>query len=235
MPLSLHIIPSHTPHDFTPITTTEDLAYRSPYNTFYELLRGSSLADFTTRQAAAHVGDPSSFWCYVVDDATGVVAGAMGWNLHEEVVDWRGVEVKAEWLEGEEKELADLVFEQFFGGRGACIGTPHLLISYCFTHPSYRRQGVGRQMMAYGLAIADAKGLPTWVESTECGRVFYESCGFEMVNALEFEVERVVGEKEGFEKRTGLELPEGKRWGWVLKREVKEVEEVVEDKDKVFL
>ena len=102
MRLSLHEVPTGVFHDFAAIAATEELAYTSPFNAFYEILRGDSLQDFTARQAASHVADPSSTWCYVVDDDTGLVAGAMQWNLHEEYINWKKVELKAEWIsEGE--------------------------------------------------------------------------------------------------------------------------------------
>ena len=58
------------------------------------------------------------------------------------------------------------------------------VISYCFVHPEYRRRGVGRMMMEWGLKIADAKQLDTWVESTIVGRALYESCGFKRLKWL---------------------------------------------------
>jgi hypothetical protein len=102
---TLHYVRSGTAHDFTAIAVTEELAYTQPYNSFYEILRGDSIVDFAARQAAGHVADPTSFWCYVVDDETGIVAGAMGWNLHENCPDWKAVNLQATWIPTGKPEL----------------------------------------------------------------------------------------------------------------------------------
>jgi hypothetical protein len=149
---SLRYVPCGTTHDFTAIAVTEELAYTQPYNTFYEILRGDSVVDFAARQAAWHIADPTSFWCYVVDEETGVVAGAMGWNLNEKCPDWKTIGLKADWIPegksrrdvdavldsklragwlissdiGDLRELSDIVLAEFFHGRAVYIKTPHL-------------------------------------------------------------------------------------------------------------
>ena len=96
MPFTLHKVPST--HELTAVVSTEELAYTSPFNAFYEILRGTDPKEWAARQGLWHSHDPSSIWCYVVDDDTGVVAGAMGCNLYEENPDWKQVRLEADWF-----------------------------------------------------------------------------------------------------------------------------------------
>jgi hypothetical protein len=86
-------------------------------------------------------------------------------------------------------------------------------------------------MMKWGLEIADAKGLITWVESTEDGKGFYEASGFEVVKPLRLDV-GVEGMSEGYlEERKKLRLP---LLGWILSRPARQmVEDEVDGKHNV--
>lgn len=47
-----------------------------------------------------------------------------------------------------------------------------------FTHPDYRRKGVGQQFMDWGLAKAQDLGFDFYLDSTPYGRPLYEANGF---------------------------------------------------------
>jgi hypothetical protein len=99
-------------------------------------------------------------------------------------------------------------------------------------------------MIEWGLKIADAQGLVTWVESTDVGHKFYEKMGFENEGPLRLETGvRNWKEQEVVEEITGLKLPMFlPRFGWILCRPPKQEistksgdENAVEEKDKLFL
>lgn len=60
-----------------------------------------------------------------------------------------------------------------------------------FTHPDYRRAGVGSLIINWGLEQADRLGLECFVEATKEGKPCYERFGFKVVeeNVLRSEKE----------------------------------------------
>lgn len=47
-----------------------------------------------------------------------------------------------------------------------------------FTHPDYRRKGVGQQLLNWGMERADELRLEIFLDSTSPGRPLYEANGF---------------------------------------------------------
>lgn len=47
-----------------------------------------------------------------------------------------------------------------------------------FTHPDYRRKGVGQQLLNWGVEKADELRLDIFLDSTSPGRPLYETNGF---------------------------------------------------------
>ena len=62
-----------------------------------------------------------------------------------------------------------------------------VLASLC-TAPTHRRLGAASQLVEWGLALADAHQLPTYVESTPAGLPFYLKHGFEKVDTMEIDL-----------------------------------------------
>ena len=54
----------------------------------------------------------------------------------------------------------------------------HIVLAMLFTHPSYRRRGVARQLIDWGIREADRLGLEAFIEATDMGRPVYEAMGF---------------------------------------------------------
>lgn len=96
------------------------------------------------------------------------------------------------------REFSNQVLAQFFEARPSLMSTPHFrkskgkcptaspssscivtVVSYCFVDPSFRHQGAGSLMMEWGLRQADARGMESFVESSEDGEKFYAAHGFQ--------------------------------------------------------
>ena len=51
-------------------------------------------------------------------------------------------------------------------------------LNMCFVHPGFRRRGIGKLLLQWGLVKADERGLETYIDATESGRPLYEGLGF---------------------------------------------------------
>jgi ribosomal protein S18 acetylase RimI-like enzyme len=64
--------------------------------------------------------------------------------------------------------------------------SPHWLLALAAVEPERQRQGLGRAVIAPGLAAADAEHLPVFLETQDPANVgFYESLGFTVTAELE--------------------------------------------------
>lgn len=61
-------------------------------------------------------------------------------------------------------------------------------------HPLYQGKGIGKQLIADGLAIADQEELPVWLASTEVALQFYEKRGFEVEEVMLIDMSEFGGE-----------------------------------------
>lgn len=99
MSFTLHEVSKDDP-DFSAIAPVADAGYIEPFNGMWEIWRGPSLEECTTRLALWHGHDPTSLWTYLTDNATGDIIGVMGWNLHKENPFANGVpSLTAYWME----------------------------------------------------------------------------------------------------------------------------------------
>lgn len=65
-----------------------------------------------------------------------------------------------------------------------------------FVLPEYRRQGISKKLMAYGVEKADELGLETWVDSSELARGLYQQYGFVFVSQQSIKPEEPDGLSE---------------------------------------
>ena len=84
---------------------------------------------------------------------------------------------------------------------------PLLVLNICFTHPEYRRHGVGRMLMDWGLERADRLGLETYVDATEEGKKLYDKYGFRVVNEHDFSTHRIDKSPTWREMETPITVP----------------------------
>jgi GNAT superfamily N-acetyltransferase len=60
-------------------------------------------------------------------------------------------------------------------------GSQEVDLFIIFTHPDYRRKGIGQQFMNWGKKKADEMNVDLYLDSTPYGRPLYEANGFEYI------------------------------------------------------
>jgi predicted acetyltransferase len=76
----------------------------------------------------------------------------------------------------------------------ACHKSDHLFnrvvnqtgLSIICTAPEYQRRGAAKALMEPILKVADAQGIPSWLEASPDGVRLYENLGFKTVEELNF-------------------------------------------------
>ncbi|KAF4628030.1 hypothetical protein G7Y89_g10120 [Cudoniella acicularis] len=154
-PFKLHELTDNSEFDL--IVPAQDKAYNTPFNAFWEMLKGESLEDWDARQKLWHHHNPTSHWIYATDEKTGKAAGAMQWNIHE----------KNPYEEGAPMLIADWWPE---------------VTSYFFADLAFHNQGVGSVTMSWGLKKVDVRGMGSFVDSMENGEKFYAAHGYETLH-----------------------------------------------------
>jgi hypothetical protein len=84
--------------EFEAIVDCENAGYATPFNGFWEVLKGPTVEGLVKRTAQWHRDDKSSRWVYVTEEETGECVGAMEWNFYEENPYAQGApELIADW------------------------------------------------------------------------------------------------------------------------------------------
>ncbi|KAL4786853.1 acyl-CoA N-acyltransferase [Aspergillus varians] len=133
-----------------------------------------------------HQQQPQVTWVKVVDtEANDRIAAATKWYFYDKnPYPEGGSTVVADWYpEGIARELATKAVHLFDGPREQRSRRPHAFLHIAFTVPEYRRQGLGRLFMEWGLRVADERGWEAWLDASKFGRPLYEQFGFRKVLA----------------------------------------------------
>jgi GNAT superfamily N-acetyltransferase len=79
-----------------------------------------------------------------------------------------------------EQERADaaVLLEDFLTRRRRECKEGHVLCFLLFTDPEYQGKGCGRMMMQWGIDVADALMLPSWIEASPEGELLYKQMGY---------------------------------------------------------
>jgi GNAT superfamily N-acetyltransferase len=135
------------------------------------------------------------FWRLYVEGgmrfSTAFVTGEIG-GIAEAITVWTPPG-ETELSDAQEEELTQLVrdtfppeltarmFELFDRFEAAHPrGTPHAYLGLLATHPDYRGRGIGQQLLAANLVDWDARGVPSYLESTNPANLHrYRRAGFE--------------------------------------------------------
>ncbi|TQS33217.1 hypothetical protein Golomagni_06446 [Golovinomyces magnicellulatus] len=190
MSLKLQDINKET--DFPALARYMFETYEDPPQKFFHLFFPIFGSDTTAREAAIEeaadrlkswcLQDPTVTWKKVVDTETGRIAGAATWNTHLSNPFANTKPPSAYWFPDDgSRHWAEQALVQYATPRIQHVPRPHQYLFIIFTHPSYRRQGVGQQLMDACLANAEEHGLDTYLDSTPVGRPFYEVNGFQYI------------------------------------------------------
>ncbi|KAI1851727.1 hypothetical protein JX265_010961 [Neoarthrinium moseri] len=175
------VLPALVP-DITPV-----------YDVYFEAFKGEKMLNFLfpggiDRQAHKHGTtlwwhhDQNGYTIKCVDSESGKIVGMATWEVF-----WRpGKDSRwkkpagAEWLKGANRKKAESVLipswtmrEKLFGGQ------KHIYCISLATHPEYRRKGIGRLLLQWGVDIAEQLQLPIYLEATVASAPMFESCGFD--------------------------------------------------------
>ncbi|KAK5019453.1 hypothetical protein BJ546DRAFT_955488 [Cryomyces antarcticus] len=123
----------------------------------------------------------------VVDTAIGQVVASGRWDIYTEgprAEEKHAAKEFGTWIadrtsEDIWRELQDRLVatrERYMGGRPYCA---KLVLRYLGTLPSHRSRSAATQILRWGLARADALGLPIYLKITTPGRLLYVKHGFE--------------------------------------------------------
>ncbi|KAI0531705.1 acyl-CoA N-acyltransferase [Xylaria digitata] len=154
-------------HVFFPIHGTGDEA------------RNEAIKEAADRLKLWHTHDPSSYWQKVVDEETGKIAGGALWNIHEKNPFENPTPSAPTWFPDDgSRRFVEKALENHSRPRSQVAQKPHLYLFIIFTHPDYRRKGVGQQFMDWGIKKADETSVDFYLDSTPYGRPLYEANGF---------------------------------------------------------
>ncbi|KAI1424923.1 acyl-CoA N-acyltransferase [Xylaria sp. FL1777] len=179
--------------DFPALTRCVLEAYEDPPQSFVYMFfqpmhgtgavsREAAIEEAAARLKLWHTSDPSSRWQKVVDTETGKVVGGAAWNIYttnpfEELHELHDMEVT--WYPGDtSRTYVEKALENYGMPRYRAAQRPHLYLFNIFTHPEYRRRGVGQQIMDWGMKQADALELELFLDATPHGKPLYEKNGF---------------------------------------------------------
>ncbi|EFX00190.1 gcn5-related n-acetyltransferase [Grosmannia clavigera kw1407] len=126
---------------------------------------------------------------------------------------------------------ADLdVFNGFIGGlhrkRAAVVrGAAHVYLNILAAAPDRQRLGAGSAILRWGAELADAAGLPLWLEASPTGYPLYLRHGFVPVDVLDYSLVAYGGTEEGnwgIDSVPGVAGPRLRGWyrTVVMKREL---------------
>ncbi|KAK4985885.1 hypothetical protein LTR50_005674 [Elasticomyces elasticus] len=185
-------------HEFEELFRVFRTAFTEPGTAMWPLFTADYRPDAALEEAALketierfiswHRSDPTSHWLKVIDEESGSVLGGGRWALYKtgNPYDGHGEMEASWWPDGEPRQLATTLLNQFLATSAKHMNKPHAFLNILFTHPEYRRQGVGSLIMNWGLERADELGLDTFIEATKEGKPCYESFGFKVVDENSF-------------------------------------------------
>ncbi|KAI8630811.1 acyl-CoA N-acyltransferase [Xylariaceae sp. FL1651] len=187
MTLDLQVIDPEV--DFPALARCLFESYENPPQKFFHVFfpihgTGDEAREEAIEEAAArlklwHTHDPTSYWQKVVDTETGKIAGGALWNIYKENPFADPKHPAVTWFpDNSSRTFVEKVLENHTRPRSQVAQRPHVYLFIIFTHPHYRRKGVGQLFMDWGMKKADELGVDFFLDSTPYGRPLYEANGF---------------------------------------------------------
>ncbi|KAF1949614.1 acyl-CoA N-acyltransferase [Byssothecium circinans] len=188
--MPFHLSPVNLSTDFPELMAVQWASYESPPQQFFRLFcpiqhndRTASLQESTARMLEWQHHDAHAQWIKVTDTSTGKIVGAAWYKVyhHENPFAHHEREV-AEWYPDDStREFVSQAIEQMDGPRMEKGARPQVFANILFTHPDYRRRGIGRMLVQWGIDKARELDLEFWLNATPWGKPLYESLGFRVV------------------------------------------------------
>ncbi|KAK7752959.1 hypothetical protein SLS62_005118 [Diatrype stigma] len=141
--------------------------------------REEAIAECAIRLHSWHTEDPTSYWQKMVDTDTGGVAGGALWNIHKEKPSTNEHQMEVTWFPDDgSRRFAEQIVAIHSAPRVRIGQRSQVYLFILFTHPDYRRRGIGQKFMDWGMAKADDMGVELFLDSTPIGRPLYDANGF---------------------------------------------------------
>nr|OQO22469.1 hypothetical protein B0A51_10101 [Rachicladosporium sp. CCFEE 5018] len=125
--------------------------------------------------------DPLTNYFKAVDSETGSIAGFAKWNVYQDRYADRQTAKGDYWPSEEEKQYAQHLIDEFNKDRVAYVEAAKgnvVNLDILAIDPAFQRQGVGHELLAWGLEKADGLDFEVIVESSVFGKGLYEKNGF---------------------------------------------------------
>ncbi|KAI0112241.1 acyl-CoA N-acyltransferase [Nemania sp. FL0031] len=141
--------------------------------------REAALEETAARLKLWHTSDPSSHWQKVVDVEDGRIVGGAAWNIYQTNPFTEPHDMDVTWYPADStRTYVEKALESHGTPRYKVAQRPHMYLFNVFTHPDYRRRGIGQQVMDWGMKRADELGLELFLDATPPGKPLYEANGF---------------------------------------------------------
>jgi GNAT superfamily N-acetyltransferase len=125
---------------------------------------------------------------FVVGEPGGVAQATAVWTPpgESELSDGQDAEITELIRRTFPADLATKLFELYDRfGVAHPHDVPHAYLGLLATHPDYRGHGIGQQLLAATLVEWDARGVPSYLESTNPANLYrYRRAGFEAVGSF---------------------------------------------------
>ncbi|TGO17540.1 hypothetical protein BTUL_0016g00030 [Botrytis tulipae] len=187
--MTLQLQPIDFEVDFPALTRCLFESYESPLQKFFHLwfpihgtsdnAREDAINEAATRLKLWHTHDPSSYWQKVVDTENGRIAGGALWKIYNENPFENPPPSTVTWFPNDSsRKYVEQALQTHSRPRYKVAQKPHIYLHIVFTHPDYRRKGVGQQFMNWGMKKADELGYEFLLDATPYGRPLYDVNGF---------------------------------------------------------
>ncbi|OAG02717.1 acyl-CoA N-acyltransferase [Paraphaeosphaeria sporulosa] len=175
--------------DFEELMAVMWAAHEEPVQPFFRLFcpivngdRQASLKESTERMLEWDRHDPQARWLKVQDVSTGRIAGAAWYKIYKEDPFAHPEEEAVEWYPDDtSRDFVSQAIRQMDRPREEKATRPQVFLNILFTHPGYRRKGIGAMLVQWGIDAAKELGVEFWLNATPVGKPLYEKLGFEVV------------------------------------------------------
>ncbi|KAI0406970.1 acyl-CoA N-acyltransferase [Xylaria palmicola] len=153
-----------------------------PAHSAGEEAREEAIKEAAERLKMWHTHDSTSYWQKVVDMDSGKLAGAALWNMYEENPFATVKKSAVTWFPEDGSRLfVEQALDNHARPRSKAAQRPHIYLFIIFTHPNYRRKGVGQLFMDWGIKKSDEANMDIFLDATPHGRPLYDVNGFEYI------------------------------------------------------